>query len=139
LEWKKAKQTERETIKILEKQMEAVLEKILTIQNPLIQKELENKYEELNSEKNTITEKLWIDPFNDLTKLNLLNDVKSIILNPLTIWEVWDHNMKKLLVTILFNGKIYYTKNQGYSTPDLTALYKLFQAFAGSNFLRGGP
>lgn len=135
----KAEKHDKDKIKTLDKQLEVILDKILGIQNPLIQKELENKYEQLNQEKNTMIEKLWIDPFDDITKLNLLNDVKSIILNPLTIWEVWDHNMKKLLVTILFNAKIYYTKNQGYSTPDLTALYKLFQAFAGSNFLRGGP
>lgn len=131
--------SDKERIKEVEKHMETLMDKILTITNPTVEREAQKRYEALNEEKNQLLEKLEYDPLWEMEKLNLLNDVKTILINPVTLWNKWDHNMKKLLINVLFNGKVYYTKNQGYQTPDLTALHKLFQALKGNKCSNGGP
>ena len=119
--------------------MEQLMDKILTINNPTVEREAQRRYEILNEEKNQINEKLQYDPLGDTEMVNHINDIKTILLNPLTLRDKGDHNMKKLLITVLFNGKIYYTKNQGYQTPDLSALHKLFTRLKNSNNVNGGP
>lgn len=143
--WKEKKElrernmsSDKERIKELEKQMETLMNKILTITNPTVEREAQKRYEILNEEKIQLLEKLTYDPLWEMERLNLLNDVKTILINPVTLRDIWDHNMKKLLIYVLFNGKLYYTKNQGYQTPDLTALYKLFQALKGNKCANGG-
>lgn len=128
---------DKNRLKDIEKQMEQLMDKILTINNPTVEREAQRRYEILNEEKNQINEKLQYDPLGDTEMVNLINDVKTILLNPLTLRDRGDHNMKKLLITVLFNGRIYYTKNQGYQTPDLSALYKLFLALKQSNNVNG--
>ncbi len=130
---------DKNRLKDIENQMEQLMDKLLTTNNPTIEREAQKRYETLNEEKNQINEKLQYDPLGNTERINLINDVKTILLNPLTLRENGDHNMKKLLITVLFNGKLYYTKNQGYQTPEVSALYRLFEVLSDSKSTNGGP
>ncbi len=131
--------SKKKRIKDIQEQMDNAMQKILTINNPTIAREIETLWEKLNEEKNQIEEEICYDPLGDTEMINLLNDAKTILLDPLTLRHSHDHNMKKLIIKVLFNGKIYYTKNQGYQTPDVSALYKLFGMLKNSHKVNGGP
>jgi len=61
------------------------------------------------------------------------NDAKTIIANPLAIRDLEDVEIKQLLIRVCFNNKIYYTKNQGLHTPEISLIYSHFAQVSDSN------
>jgi hypothetical protein len=59
--------------------------------------------------------------------LNLLMEAKSILINPVSIWDIADHSMKKVLINLLFKGKLYYDRNNKCYTFEVSLIYALFK------------
>ena len=57
---------------------------------------------------------------------NILYDrVKTMITDPVAIRKVWSLQLKILEAWVLFGGKIYYKKNEGFQTPQISVLHAI--------------
>jgi hypothetical protein len=63
------------------------------------------------------------------------NEAKTVIKNPLASRDLEDIEIKRLLIRVCFNNKIYYKKNQGLHTPEISVLYTSFGLFEPSKTL----
>jgi len=62
------------------------------------------------------------------------NDAKVALFNPGLLWEIWDAEMKQLLIRVCFWGKIYYSKKQGCQTPNFSSIYLYFKGLKDPKF-----
>lgn len=81
----------------------------------------------MEEEKNQLIEKCSYDPLWDTEMLNLLQEAQTVLTNPVAIWDIADHNMKKLLINLLFKGKLYYDKKSQCYTFEVSLIYQLFK------------
>lgn len=133
---------DKDRVKAIEKEMATLMDKILTINNPIFEKEAAKRYELLEEEKNQLIEKSGYDPLRDTEMLNLLQEAQAVITNPVSIWDIADHNMKKLLINLLFKGKLYYDKKMECYTFEVSLIYELFKQQKNINpkvYAFGGP
>lgn len=98
----------------------------LEIQRALLEEEKENLYSEI--QENSINE-------NDF--LLLYDKVRVIIETPLTIRELGNANLKLLQAWVLFWEKIYYTKNEGFQTLQISALHNILDHLNDGNISSG--
>lgn len=68
----------------------------------------------------------------------LFDEARSVIFNPSKIREVWDFELRQLLIGVCYGGKIYYKKNEWCYTPEIPSLYLYFQSLNDVKNLNGG-
>ena len=79
----------------------------------------------MEQEKEIIYNELQDKALNDREFQVLYGKIKNIIQDPLSIWELWNIELKILLAGVLFWWKIYYKKNEGFQTPQINALFSI--------------
>ncbi len=116
-EWKKRR------IKDIEKETDNFRNSIGKLNKPELIQNIEEKWAELEEEKEILENELQDKLLNEKEFIVLYERVRNIIEDPLSIWQLWAVELKMLLVGVLFWGKLYYTKKEGYQTPQISALF----------------
>ena len=132
--WKKAIKQEIDRI---EREMKGKMElawKLHVIE--MIQK-LEEEWGMLNQNKMDLEEKLNYRFLSDIEIKDLYERTKTIITNPIAIWEMGNKELKMMLISVLFGGKIYYSKKLGFQTNENQALMRNSPVFLYKLFSNG--
>lgn len=93
--------------------------------------EYENEIITLKDEQATIKlkiERSKEDDFIDIKKI--ISNTKTILKNPSFIRELWNIQLQKMLIWLLFNNKIYFDKKSGFQTPEIPLIYKHLSSFS---------
>ena len=105
--------------------------------NDRLKKQTEQEWVELESEKEHLfriqeNAEIWD---NDIKII--YDRVKTILTDPIAIWKLGSIELKHLQAKVYFWEKIYYKKNEGFLTPQLSALYKALASISDSKILHG--
>ena len=94
---------------------------------------------ELNQRKEDLEYEISDTNFGATQFQNAYNDAKITLFAPAYVREYWDVEMKQLIIRVCFNWVIYYSKNEGCWTPQISNLYLAFKNISDSkNFSPGG-
>ena len=124
---KEIKKIEEEIIKI-ERMLDRITNNVLFEKKQQRRAELIQQKEDLEYEINNTN---FIKSEFEKT----YNEAKIVIKNPLALRDLEDVEIKQLLIRVCFNNKIYYKKNQGLHTPEISVLYTSFGSFEPSKTL----
>ena len=122
--WKESEQMKKQ-IERIDAEISWISNKIWKIENPDIIKSLEKDWTDLLEQKEKLQANM---KDNSLTEndFNILYDrVKTMIIDPVAIRKVGSVELKKLEAWVLFGGKIYYEKNEGFQTPQISVLHSI--------------
>lgn len=106
------------TFKTLQKSLQT--SEMREIGNNFIIRKIELKEERITIELKI--EKSKEDDFIDIDEL--ITNTKTILKNPSFIRELWNIQLQKMLIWLLFNNKIFYDKKSGFQTPEMPLIYK---------------
>ena len=126
----KTESVKKAEIKEIEKEMmwiENLLEKLT---DPNLIRKKQEKRAELNHKKEELEYSLIDVTYDKNEYIKVYNDAKSALFNPVWLWDTWSAEIRQLLIRVCFNNKIYYTKNQGLRTPEISVLYRAFSQFS---------
>lgn len=122
---KKVKKQKITLIKWEMDRIEKALDRLSDTENPNIK--LLNKKQERRADLNQEIEELELEVENvsyDQEEMKkVFDEAKTVIANPIALRDLDDLEIKQLLIRVCFNNKIYYTKNQGLHTPDISVIY----------------
>lgn len=102
------------------------VDKITKLSNPTALSALEKRIESLEIEKIQIEEKLSNNSVDEIDVGTLLKEVADFIPNTHKMWESGTTEEKKLLLELIFEDKITYSKNEGVRTLVFSPLYAIF-------------
>lgn len=102
------------------------IEKLSKIE--LIQK-LEEEWALLEQEKENIQKQIGDSSLNENEFVLLYDRVKTLIIDPMTIREIWTTELRLLQAWVLFWGKFYYKKKEGFQTPQISVLHTIINGF----------
>ena len=123
----------KEHIGSLDKQIDAVLARVVEASNPTVIRAYEGKIEALERDKLKLGEQLHnsIAPrgtFDDFIELSL-----KFLANPYKLWESGNITLRRTLLRLVFSERIAYCRNEGYRTPKITLPFKALGAFGQGN------
>ena len=124
---------------MLEKEMKSIensIDRLSETENPnmkLITKKQE-KRSSLQTEKEELERQMESITYNHEEMIKVFNDAKTVIANPVALRNLDDVEIKQLLIRVCFNNKIYYTKNQGLHTPEISVIYLSLSDLSPSNY-----
>ena len=124
-------------IKDIEKEIDGFTKTISNLSRIELIQNVEEKRALLEEEKNTLQGELQDKILNEREFVILYDRIRNIIEDPLSIWELWGVELKMLLVGVLFWWKIYYKKNEGYQTPQISALFGILDHLNGGDITSG--
>ena len=107
----------------IDKEIDKLVSKITESDSATVTKILEGKVEELENEKTLlkweiIKKESWNnDPVAEFEQL------KSIIKSPYDVWKMWDIELKKLLINVLFSGTMTYSNEHSIQTKENPLIY----------------
>ena len=124
----------QDRIKEIENDIKKVMQLIRKTQSDKMIENYENEIITLEDEKAEILVKIGGKKNEDTIDIDeLISNTKAILRNPSFIRELWDIQLQKLLLWVLFNGKIYYSKDLGFQTPEIPLIYTIKKELSEDN------
>ena len=119
----------KEHIRSLDKQIDAVLARVVEASNPTVIRAYEGKIEALERDKLKLGEQLHNSTaprgtFDDFIELSL-----KFLANPYKLWESGNITLRRTLLRLVFSERIAYCRNEGYRTPKITLPFKALGVF----------
>lgn len=102
--------------------------------NPKLLEKKQEQWSELQTEKEELEHQMENISYNQDEMKKAFDEAKTVIENPIALWDLNDVEIKQLLIRVCFNNKIYYTKNQGLHTPEISLLYSTLGVFSNSDY-----
>ena len=126
--------TLKQDMKVIEKQIEDVLERIMDASNPTVIAAYEAKIEKLEHKRLKTAAKLLKNPtskgsFDDFIELSL-----AFLANPWNLWASGNFALKKCVLRLAFSERIVYCRQTGYRTPKTTLPFKVLAGIEGGDF-----
>ena len=125
--------SKKQRIAEITKKVEKISSKYYEVKNPMIAKKIEEEWWELEQEKELLETEVNSEFLSEQEFEQLYNKFVDIIENPVAIWDLWNIEMKQLLIGVLFGWKLYYKKNEGFQTPQTSLIYSIFDHISGDN------
>ena len=126
---KQAKAEIRRQHNELDRQQDALVERMVETSNPKVMAALETKIAKLEEDKLLLTDKLSqnIKPKSTLGEvIELLRDFLS---NPWNIYENGSLTVRKTILKTVLNAPLAYDRQNGYRTPQLSVIFDLLADF----------
>jgi hypothetical protein len=114
----------KQEINRIEREMENKLNTINKLSNITIINRMEEEWAILNQKKIDMEEQLNNKFLSEIELKDLYMRYKTIVSNPIAIWEMGNKELKTMLISVLFGGKIYYSKKLGFQTNENQAIFK---------------
>ena len=124
---KKINDTKKLEIQACEKEMRKIEKLLDKVTNEELFEKKQNQWAELNEKRIQLEYSMEDTNFDNSELMKAYNDAKVALFNPGLLWEIWDAEMKQLLIRVCFWGKIYYSKKQGCQTPEISSIYLYFK------------
>lgn len=114
-------------IKSLDKQLDALLERIVDASSLAVVKDYEARIEKLETQKHLLIEKQSktgkpVKPFETMFEHTL-----QFLANPHNLWVYGDITLKRTVLRLLFCEKVVYDKIQGVRTPKLSLPFNILK------------
>jgi len=124
-----SRKNKQQQIQRLVNEMDKIERTMDNITNTDLLNKKQERWSALNEEKQELEYAIAHVNYDKSEMLKTIEKAKSILINPVSIRDIEDAELKQLLIGVCFGGKIYYTKNQGLHTPDISLVYRLFSRF----------
>lgn len=133
-QWQSERWDEADIIKVKKKEIKDIenrMERIsamldtITVESLFHKKEIERA--ELNEKKEQLEYEIADTSFTETQYQRAYNDAKMALFAPAYVREYWDIEMKQLIIRVCFNWVIYYWKDIGCQTPEVSSLYLYFK------------
>lgn len=125
-------QEKKQEIKKIEEEMIKIERMLDRITNNVLFEKKQQRRADLSQQKEDLEYEINNENFIKSEFEKTYNEAKIIIKNPLALRDLEDVEIKQLLIRVCFGGKIYYKKNQGLHTPEISVLYTSFGSFEPS-------
>ena len=117
--------TIKKDIRVLEKQIEALLDRVVEASNTSIIQAYEKRLSKLEKDKQVLAEKLEKGSkpargFDEMFELAL-----RFLSNPWNLWKSDDLHHKRLVLRLAFSERIRYCRSQGLRTPKMTLPFNM--------------
>ncbi len=122
----------------LDKEIDAILDRILSATNDTVVRRFEQKVEQLEQRKALMAENMHkhVEPESAYTeKLEL---ALQFLANPWKLWDSGNIKVRRLVLKLTFAGPVAYCRNQGARTPEISFPFKVLQAGTGIEVWNGG-
>ena len=107
----------------IEKKMDDLIDKIAESNSALVTKKLEEKIEELEHEKSKLQKEMLKKESWENDSYAEFEELKEIIKSPYTIRNMWDIELKKLLINVLFWWTMTYSREHSTQTKEIPLIY----------------
>lgn len=116
----------QDRVKEIEDDIKKIMQLIRKSQSEKMIENYENEIISLEDEKTELLIKIGCSDKHEWIDIDeLIANTKAILRNPSFIRGLWDVHLQKLLLGVLFNGKIYYDKDTGFQTPEIPLVYSI--------------
>ncbi len=106
------------------KKIDDTIDKITETDNPLVYKKLEERVSYLTEEKELLEEDIARNTCGqDDDFLEHFEHLKSIIQTPLSVWNIWQLELKRMLINVIFSDGLTCTKEDGIQTSEIPLIY----------------
>ncbi|MDA5558700.1 hypothetical protein PJL69_18150, partial [Shimia sp. MMG029] len=124
-------------LKRLEKEIEAILERIMSASNDTIIHRYETKVETLERQKALMMENLGKQAQSKGSIEEKLEPALTFLSNPWKIWENGTVKARRLVLKLAFTTPIRYCPKQGARTADLALPFKVLEGKSNGQFFNG--
>lgn len=114
-------------LKKIKTEVDSYLKKLSDTKIPELVEVYESNISELVEERKELQMKNDTIIIDKLDVQTLFNQTKQIIKSPRTIWHNDSLELKRKMISVFFNNKIYYNKKIGFQTPDIPLIYRDLQ------------
>ena len=113
-------------LKEVSKKINAIVDKITETDNPLVSKKLEEKLVELTDAKDLLEEDIAKNSEEEQENdfIEHFEHLKSIIQTPVAVRNIWNIELKRMLINVIFSEGISYTKEDWIQTQKLPFIYE---------------
>lgn len=123
----------REDMKVIAKQSEGLLERIMAASNLTVIAAYEEKIEDLERKRMLMVEKLQNNDvpsgkFDDFIELSL-----EFLANPWKLWASGDFFLKRTVLKLAFSERLPYCRKKGYRTPKTTLPFNILRDIESGN------
>ncbi len=125
-------------IQDIDRQIESKYNLLEKLNNVNVLQKMEEEIWKLMQEKCDLEDRLNDKFADEQDKSMLYNKFKWIIENPVWVWELWNKDLRSMLLKVLFDGKLYYNKKDGYKTIQNEHIYAGLNKFFDLKVLYGG-
>ncbi len=113
----------KDQISWIDKEIDKLVNKIADSSSATVTKILEGKVEELENEKALLKWEMIKKESWDNDSVAEFEQLKSIIKSPYDVRKMWDIELKKLLINVLFSGTMTYSIEHSTQTKEIPLIY----------------
>lgn len=114
-------------IEEVDKKLKEIPKKVLSISNPDLLMSLENQREEYKIEKDELQKQLDGDmKLSQDAFMELVMNAEKIFSQPKEIFNLWNKELQKMTMSLLFGDDIFYSKEKKFRTPEKSLLNLMF-------------
>ncbi|GAA6176720.1 hypothetical protein NBRC116593_26390 [Sulfitobacter pacificus] len=124
-------------IKVVEKQIEALLARIMESSNITVIEAYEDKITELQRSKIILGDQLANQATPQGTYAEKLEPVLTFLANPWKLWETGHVALRRTVLKLAFADRIQYDRNQGARTAEITLPFKVLEEFTDQKVCSG--
>lgn len=114
-------------MKLIEKQLEDVLERIMNASNTTVITAYETKVEKLERDKLILAEKLAKGPATQGKFDQFIEHSLVFLANPWNLWRSGSYTLKQTVLRLAFSERITYCRKEGYRTPKTALPFKVLR------------
>ena len=124
---KQAKSEIKRQYKELDKQQDALVERMVETTNPKVMAALESKIAKLEEEKLLLTDKLSQNTRPKSTLSEIIEPLRNYLANPWNIYENGSLEVRKTILKTAFAVPLAYNRENGYRTPQVSVIFEFFE------------
>jgi len=126
---KQAKAEIRRQHKELDKQQDALVERIIETSNPKVMAALESKIAKLEGDKLLLTDKLSQNTKPKSTLTEIIELLRDFLSSPWNIYEKGSLEVRKTILKTAFKAPLAYDRQNGYRTPQVSVIFEFLADF----------
>ncbi len=111
----------------LDKQQDALVERMVETSNPKVMTALENKIAKLDDEKLLLTDKLSQNTKPKSTLSEIIELLQNYLANPWNVYENGSLEVRKTIQKTAFSAPLTYDRKNGYRTPQVSVIFDFFE------------
>ncbi len=129
----------RERLSQTEKQIDALLNRIMEATSPAVIGAYEDKIARLERDKTKLSEKLVRHVPEQGTFDEMLELSCQFLANPWKLWETGNMTLKRTVLRLTFEDRLRYHRNEGARTPKTTLPFKALEGLCTQGMRNGAP
>ena len=117
----------KQEAKAVNKEIETILERILSASNATVIAAYEGRIESLERQRSLLEEKCAQKPPQSERFTEIIEHTLNFLANPWNLWASNQYNLKRLVLRLAFTDPIAYHRKEGYRTPKTSLPFKVLE------------